>query len=108
MKTLNFSTSLREFNGQIIPLTGAEDSPPFTLRDALLGYLAKTVADMSNADQPQLYALGMRIGTSNGEPLTLSQPEYDALKRLCDKPPPVPMVVAHQVKALVDAAIEAT
>lgn len=104
MKTLDVSTPLREFNGQIIPLTGAEDSPPFTLRDALLGYLAKTMADLSNADQSQLYTLGMRIGVSSGEAVELSQPEYDALKRLCDKPPPVPMVVAHQVKALVDAA----
>ena len=109
MKTLNFSTQLRDFDGSELKVDdGDKKDALFTLKLAVIALIRNAHASehLSDADQSRLYALGCRVGLSDGKPIDLPQEEYDVLKRLCDKPPRMSIVITQQVKKLVDAATE--
>ena len=101
MKTLDFGQSLLDFDGKT---ELQAENGTLTLKLALLSQirLAHTL-QLPDADQSLLYAVACRIATADG-PCEIPQPEYDALKRLTDKPPAAPLILTQQVKRMVDGA----
>ena len=101
MKTIDVSQSLHDFDGKT---ELQAENGPLTLKLALLSQirLAHTLP-LPESDQSLLYAVGCRIATAEG-PVEVPQAEYDALKRLTDKPPAAPLILTQQVKRMVDGA----
>src|SRR4051794_3485772 len=115
MKSLDTSTVLLSFEGKPIPNGKEKDGTeiPMTLKDVLLSYLSQGQAMGLNAmEMGRAYKLGMLIGGST-KVVTLQQPDYDLLKKLCDDGnlrqgqemmPRFSLVISQQAKELIDAA----
>lgn len=115
MKIIDLTMNLKDFEGNEIQ-TSEKDKTPVNLKRILLQYCRMTdqMDGLSDADQLTLYEVGMLVGTQNI--LHLSQAQYDVLKKMCDcgtisnqgkKVSIFHPEIRFQVKALVDAAVEA-
>src|SRR4051794_33832509 len=108
MKSLNLTQVIKNFVGETFKNEGKD----FTLKEALLQLINHAhMMGLSKVEEATAYAAGMLIGGDKG---TLSQDQYDVLKKLADngkasvqqqEVPIYPnLAILQQVREMVNAA----